>query len=153
MKRFAATLALILWLIALPVEAQTRAKKGSVEQLAKALSRAYGAKALGRLDAGRPYVGKVKIIIEHSLADDDDKDRFARKSFKTLAQGEKWLRSREFEGTPSRGSRELLHCKKGVCHYDFGAGINHKVLFLQKFTFGYRNGLAYIKTIYLLDGD
>ena len=40
MKRFAATSALILLLIALPVEAQTRAKKGSVEQLAKALSRA-----------------------------------------------------------------------------------------------------------------
>ena len=153
MKHFAATSALILLLIALPVEAQTRAKKGSVEQLAKALSRAYEAKALGRLDAGLPYAGKIKIIIEHSLADDDDKGRFARKSCKTLAQGERWLRSREFEGAPSRGSRELLRCKKGVCRYDFGAGINHKVLFLQKFTFGYRNGLAYIKTIYLPDGD
>jgi hypothetical protein len=153
MKRFVATSALLFLLIALPVEAQTRTRKGSVEQLAKALSRAYEAKALGRLDAGRPYAGKVRIIIEHSLADEDDKGRFERKSFKSLAQGEKWLRSREFEGRPSRDSRELLHCKKGVCRYDFGASLNHKVLFLQKFTFGYRNGLAFIKTIYLLDGD
>jgi hypothetical protein len=154
MKRLAITVALTLLIISLSAPTQSSSKKETIEQLVKALSDAYTSRALGRLDAGRPFVGKVKIVIEHSLAPDDAKDRFEIKMFKTLEKAEQWLRSRERdEQFPSRQNRPLMQCKKGICTYDFNGGILHNQLYLQKITYGYKNGSPYIKTIYLLDGD
>ncbi len=154
MKQLVLTIALLLFIFSPSARAQTPSPKQTVEQLAQVVSDAYAAKALGRLDAGRPYIGKVTIVIEHSLADDDAKDRFQRKAFKTLAQGERWLRSRETaDGFPARVGRLPGNCKKGACRYDFGAGLLHNHLYLQKITYGYNHGRPYIKTIFLLDGD
>jgi hypothetical protein len=126
----------------------------TIEALVKALAEAYTAKAIGRLDGERPFSGKVRIVIEHSLADDNAKDRFEIKQFTTLEQAEQWLRSRERdEGLPARESRPLVQCKRGVCAYNFDGGILHNHLYLRKISYGYRNGQPYIKTIYLLDGD
>ncbi len=125
----------------------------TINQLEKALAEAYTAKDLGRLDAQRPYFGKVRIVVEHSLVEDGAKDQFEIKAFRTLAQGEKWLRSRETDGFPARHLRPLLRCLKGQCTYDFNGGINHNTLYLQKIAYGLRNGRPYIKTIFLLDGD
>ena len=154
MKHLAARVALILFVISLSVQAEPLSKKQTIEELVKALSEAYTAKALGRLDAERPYVGKVKIVIEHSLAEDNAKNRFEIKEVKSLANGEQWLRSREgAEGAPFRQIMPLLGCKRGVCNYNFDGGILHNQLYLEKITYGYSNGRPYIKTIYLLDGD
>lgn len=126
----------------------------TIEQLVKSLAEAYTAKSLGSLDAERPYDVRVRIIIEHSLAEDDAKERFERRQFKTLEQAERWLRSREREDqTPSRQIKPLLRCARGLCTYDFDGGILHNQLYLRKISYGYRNGRPLIKTIFLLDGD
>lgn len=122
----------------------------TIEQLVKALAEAYEAKELGRLDAGRPYFGTVRVVIAHSIVEDSDE----RRTFRTLAKAEQWLKSHEVsDGLPARGIRPLLQCKKGVCDYDFDGGILHNHLYLQQITYGFRRGRPYIKTIYLLDGD
>lgn len=152
MKNLAVIVALILIIIALPVHASSPAKKESIEQVVKELSDAYMEKTLGKLDAERPYLGRVKIVIEHSLV--EGKGQFEIKNFNTLAKGERWLKSREREdGTPFREVRPLEGCNRGLCTYDFNGGILHNHLYIKKIAYGYRNGSPYIKTIYLLDGD
>ena len=154
MKRVAAVFALAFFVFSTPVHAQSTAKKNSIEQLVETVADAYSSSTLGSLDSQRPYLGRVKIIIEHSLAGDTDKDRFEVKDFRTLAQGEQWLKGREREdGTPFRNLQPLVKCRKGLCTYDFNNGILHNQLYLKKVAYGYRNGRPFIKTIYLLDGD
>jgi hypothetical protein len=124
-----------------------------VEQLMKALDDAYNTGSMGRLDARRPYLGNVRIVIEHSLGE-DGKGSFERRQFRTLAQAERWLKSRERgDGTPFRETRPLEECSRGMCTYDFNGGILHNHLYLKKISYGFRKGRPYIKTIYLLDGD
>jgi hypothetical protein len=154
MKRLIAGLALALLVLSSSAQAQSTTRRNSIEQLVDKLEIAYANGALGRLDRQRPYLRRVKIVIEHSLAGDTDKDRFEIREFKTLAQAEKWLTSRQREdGTPFRDVRSLLNCKGGVCRYDFDGGILHNHLYLKRIAYGYSNRRPYIKTIYLLDGD
>lgn len=152
MKKLATTVALLALIIPLPVHAQTPSKRETIEQVVKELSDAYMTKTLRKLDAERPYLRKVKIVIENSL--EEGKNQFEIKEFTTLAEGDKWLIRREEEdGTPFRELRPLLGCKRGLCTYDFDGGISHNHLYLQNISYGYRNGRPYIKTIYLLDGN
>lgn len=152
-KTLVGALALIVFSLSLPVRAQAPCKKQSIEDLVKAIAENYEEKTLGSLDAQRPYVGKVRIVIEHSLAGDNDKDRFVIKWFTSLAKAESWLKSREHEEMPGRTARPLSRCAKGICTYNFDGGIGHNTLYLKKITYGTRRGCPYIKTIYLLDGD
>jgi len=108
---------------------------------------------MGSLDADRPYVGRFTIRIEHSLADDDDPQRFEVRRFSSFARAERWFKSREIEGMPGRHTRPVIKCAKGVCRYNSEGGILHNNLYLTKITYGIRNGCPYIKTIYILDGD
>ena len=126
----------------------------TIKQLENSLAVAFMEKTLSGLDAIRPFLGKVRIVIEHSLAGDNDSARFEIKDFKSLRQAEQWLKSRERDdGTPVREARPLLRCKGGLCLYNFEGGILHNHLYLQKFSYGLSRGRPYIKTIYLLDGD
>ena len=152
-KTLVIALALCLFSLSLPVRAESPCKKQSIEDLVKAIGEAYEGKTLGSLDAEKPYVGKVRIVIEHSLAEDNAKDRFVIKWFTSLAKAEAWLKSREHEEMPGRGTKPLAKCAKGICTFNFDSGIVHNTLFLKKITYGLRAGCAYIKTIYLLDGD
>lgn len=128
-----------------------------IEELVKALADAYEAKSLESLDAEHLYSGTVKIVIEHSLVDFGNKEsvrnRIEVKEFKTFAQAEKWLDSREHDELPAREARPLEGCKRGVCAYDFDGGILHNHLYLQKISYGLRRGHPFLKTIFLLDGD
>lgn len=154
MRKLAVAFSLIILTIALPAQAQSQAGKKGIEPLVDSLGVAFMAKKLGSFDAKRPYLGKVKIVIEHSLAGDTDKDRFESREFRTLKRAEQWLDSREGEdGTPFRESRDLLSCRRGLCTFDLDGGIGHNHLYLKKITYAYRNGRPYIKMIYLLDGD
>ncbi|HKP39265.1 MAG TPA: hypothetical protein VJT71_20575 [Pyrinomonadaceae bacterium] len=128
-------------------------KKQSIQDLVKAFAQSFEEKAMGSLDADRPYVGTVRIVIEHSLADDNDPHRFNVRRFKSLALAEKWFKTHEIEGMPGRNIRPLLKCAKGVCSYNSEGGILHNNLYLTKITYGIRGGCPYLKTIYLLDGD
>ncbi|HEX8846428.1 MAG TPA: cystatin domain-containing protein [Pyrinomonadaceae bacterium] len=125
----------------------------AIERLVDALDVAFMSKNLGSLDARRPFVGKVRIVIEHSLAADDAKDRFEVRDFRKLAKAEQWLRSREQEELPFRETRPLEQCRRGVCTYDFNGGILHNRLYLKEVRYGMRNGRPYLKRILLLDGD
>ena len=145
--------AVTLFSLSLPVHAQSRCKRQPVEDLVKAVAEGFETRTMRTLDAQKPYVGRVRIVIEHSLAPDDDKDRFVIRSFTSLARAERWLKSREHEEMPGRDTKPLARCAKGVCTYNFDGGIVHNTLYLKKITYGSRGGCPYIKTIYLLDGD
>ena len=125
----------------------------TVEQFVKTVADAYTAKTLGGLDAEYPHAGKVRIVIENSLADDRAKDRFVSRAFTTLARAEGWLKSRERDDGPARETMPLKRCRQGLCTFDFDGGILHNHLYLKKIAYGLRSGKPYIKTIYLLDGD
>jgi hypothetical protein len=146
-------LALILFALSLPVRAQSVCKQQPVKDLAKAIAEAYESKTLSSLDAQKPYLGRVRIVIENSLGEPDDKGRFVIKSFTSLKKAEAWLKSREHDAMPARESRPLVRCTKGVCTFNFDGGILHNHLYLKKISYGTRSGCPYIKTIYLLDGD
>ncbi|HEX8745960.1 MAG TPA: cystatin domain-containing protein [Pyrinomonadaceae bacterium] len=125
-----------------------------IEQLMKALDEAYSLSRLARLDARRPYLGRVRIVIEHSLAADGAKDQYETRTFRTLAQADRWLKRREnSDGLPARQTRPLYECSGGSCEFDLNGGILHNQLYLTKVSYVIRRGRPYIKTIYLLDGD
>ena len=133
-----------------PTLAEPLLEKETIGHLANELGEAYAGKTMGNLDAERPYLRRVKIVIEHSLGQAE----YEVKQFTSLANAEQWLKSQERDdGTPARVAKPLLRCRKGVCSYNFEGGILHNQLYLKKFTYGFRNGNPYIKTIYLLDGD
>jgi hypothetical protein len=152
-KTLIGALALMLFGLSLPVCAQSGCKKQPVAALAKQLAAAYEGKSLGGLDGQKPYLGRVRIVIENSLGEPDDKGRFVIKSFTSLARAEAWLKSRERADGPGRESRPLQRCATGVCTFNFDGGILHNHLYLKKISYGIRAGCPYIKTIYLLDGD
>ena len=145
--------AVILSRLSLPVHGQTPCNKQPVEDLVKAVAEGFETKTMRSLDAQKPYVGRVRIVIEHSLADDNAKDRFVIRSFSSLARAEHWLKSREHDEMPGRDTKPLVRCAKGVCTYNFDGGIVHNTLYLKKITYGTRGRCPYLKTIYLLDGD
>jgi hypothetical protein len=139
--------------LSLPAHAQSPCKKQPIEDLVKAVAEGFETKTMRSLDPRRPYVGRVKIVIEHSLAEDNAKDRFVIRAFTSLARAEGWLKSREHDEMPGRDTKPLARCAKGVCTYNFDGGIVHNTLYLKKITYGSRGGCPYLKTIYLLDGD
>jgi hypothetical protein len=149
-KQLAAAVALVPFIISSSVFAQTPPKKETIEQLVMAVSDAYALGVLGWLDHNKhASVGKVKIIIKHSIAI----DKLDTKEFKIFEQAEQWLRSQEYKGRPVRVRKPLLGCQKNLCTYNFEEGLLHGHLYLQKITYGYSNGSPYIETIQLLDGD
>lgn len=135
------------------VVAQAKCKKQPIKNLVEAFAESFANKTMGTLDAHRPFVGRFTIRIEHSLADDDDPQRFEVRRFSSFARAEAWFKSREIEGMPGRNTRPVLKCAKGVCSYNSEGGILHNNLYLTKITYGIRHGCPYIRTIYLLDGD
>jgi hypothetical protein len=149
----------VLSLLMMPIEAQSftigesgaiskrQIKLQTIEQLATTVATAYSDNKLDQLEV--PATKKIQISIEHSLGEGSVLTR----NFKTWQEGEKWLRSKSTDGQPVRENRSLSSCEKGVCNYDFRAGILHNHLYLRKLTYGYKNGRPYIKSIYLLDGD
>jgi hypothetical protein len=134
-------------------EAQSKCKKQPIKTLVESFAESFSNKTMATLDKDRPYVGRFTIRIEHSLADDNDPERFEVRRFSSFARAEQWFKSREIEGLPGRNTRPLLKCAKGVCSYSSEGGLLHNNLFLTKVTYGVRNGCPYIKTIYVLDGD
>lgn len=131
--------------------AHARSSSGieTVGQLAKAISEAFTAKSLGELDAEPPYLGSVRIVVKvlTLTASQEEKVSYTNKTFKTLAQAEKWL-SRGPDGGPSRYSGPLEGCSRGVCTYQESGGL-HNTLFLQKVTYVLKGARPYIKTIYV----
>ena len=153
MKTTRITPTVIVFVIAVAANVAAQCKKQPIEDLAKAVAEGFEAKTLHTLDQQKPYAQKIRIVIEHSLADDNAKDRFVSRSFGTLARAEAWLKSREHEELPGRHSMPFQSCARGVCTFNFDGGILHNTLYLKKITYGSRHGCPYLKMIYLLDGD
>jgi len=142
----------LIALVSLTINAKP-CKKQSIRDLVNSFAASFEEKKMDQIDADQPYVGTVRFVIEHSLADDNDPQRFKVRRFKSFAAAEKWFKSHEIEGMPGRHSRPLVKCARGVCSYNSEGGILHNNLYLKKITYGMRGGCPYIKTIYLLDGD
>jgi hypothetical protein len=121
----------------------------TIQELVNAAAKAWGEGNLGSLDAGRPYVGSVRVIVEGTLG---EPPMIERKTFRTLAQVDRWFKSREMEEGPGRNVGPLERCRKGVCTFEV-VGMNHNNLFMKKITYGLRRGKPYIKSIHILDGD
>jgi hypothetical protein len=153
MKIIQTTASAFLAIVVIAGGATAQCKKQPIDALAKAVSEGFEAKTLSSLDSQKPYAGRIRIVIEHSLASDNDKDRFVVRSFLSLAKAEAWLKSREHDEMPGRQSKPFQKCSKGVCTFNFDGGIVHNTLYLKKIAYGIRNGCPYLKTIYLLDGD
>src|SRR5262245_25225243 len=132
--------------------AGAQCKTRSIQKLAAEVVERFGAKTLAATDRNRPVRGQIKVTIEHSLADDDDPQRFEIRRFPSLAKFEQWLKSREVDGMPGRYSRDLV-CARGVCRANMDGGINHNSLYLKRISYGLSNGCPFLKTIYILDGD
>ena len=148
MKHFATAAVLLLLAISVSVMAvQPSSKKDTVEQLVKSLTEAYTGKTLASLDEGKPYLGNITVVIEHSLGNKKE-----TKTFKSLGKVDEWLKSREKEELPSRQTFTLKQCKKGVCSFTED-GLLHNNLYFKKVTYISSKGRYYIKTITLLDGD
>jgi len=149
-----AALAVVVLAGAVPVEAQQKCKKQTLGAWAKTVAQSYEAKSLAKLDAQRPYAGTFRVVIEHSLAGDDDSDRFVRGRFSSFARFEQWLTRREIEGFPARQVMQtFVGCSRGSCKWEATYGILHNQLYFKRLTYGMRNGCPYVKSIYLLDGD
>jgi hypothetical protein len=123
-------------------------KTRTIQQLANAVADAFTMGTLGGLDAGRPYVGTVRMVIENLSGE------IERKTVRTLAQAERWLKSREtHDGQmtfPRRNSGALLQCRRGLCTFEPAGGL-HNMLYIAKITYGMMKGKPYIKTIYLVN--
>lgn len=134
------------------VQAQPRSKSKTINRIAKKAADVYKAKNLGALDAERLVLSKVKIVIEHSLLEELP---FETKFFRSFKSVERWLKSREGgeEGSPFRQVQTFTGCRKGRCSFDQDGGILHNQLYLKRIYYGFRNGRAYIKELYFLDGD
>ena len=114
------------------------AKKGTIEYLVQTLAAAFESGRMGTLDAERPYLDTVQIIIEDSLSDDK-----STKTYKTLKAVDNALGEQ-------RASHRFERCAKGVCSFE--GGVLHNTLFLHKITYTIANGRPYIKAIYFIAG-
>ena len=153
MKKIQTAASAFVALIIIAGGATAQCKKQPIDALAKAVAEGFEAKTLSSLDSQKPYAGRIRIVIEHSLADDNDKNRFVVRSFLSPAKAEAWFKSREHDEMPGRQSMPFQKCSKGVCAFNFDGGILHNTLYLKKIAYGIRTGCPYLKTIYLLDGD
>jgi hypothetical protein len=132
--------------------ALAQSQKELVDQLQKSVADTYKAKTMGTLDEKKLIQGPVLVRIVHSLM--EGKGSVVRRSFKTFAQFDAWLKKREREeGSPFRQVSELVKCAKGHCEYNYDNGILHNQLYLHDIYYRFRNGKPYIVRIDLLDGD
>jgi hypothetical protein len=123
-------------------------QKQTVQEFVNDVAKAWGEGNLGSLDAGRPYVGTVRVIVEAQAGEPPNVER---KSFRTLAQIDRWFKRNERADGPGRNVGPLEKCSRGVCTFEV-VGMNHNNLFLQKITYGMRKGKPYVKAIYIADG-
>jgi hypothetical protein len=149
--------AFILFALSMAGQAQSTSASGDISGLVGQLADAYKARDMGRLDAVHPYRRSIILVIENSLAEDDAKNRFVRRSFTSLATAQRWLHRRERADSgdrfPTPQRLPLKICHRGVCTFDLDGGILHNQLYLQKVTYGSAKGHLYFMQIFLLDGD
>jgi len=148
MKTIYAFVLFVLVLAPTAAKAADHCTNEAIEPLVSRLAQAWATRKLGSLDKEKPYRGSVQVVVDHSTA-----DKFEVKEKPNFEAMEQWLRSQEHKGVPARETRPLLWCAKGLCVFDFSAGIAHNHRYLRKVTYGHHNGCVYIKSVFLLDGD
>jgi hypothetical protein len=90
----------------------------------------------------------VRVVVE---AQAGEPAMVWRKTFRTLAQVDRWFKKRETADGPRRNIGQLKQCSRGVCTFE-QEGMLHNNLYLKKITYGMRKGQPYIKAIYVDDG-
>jgi hypothetical protein len=122
--------------------------KQSLEQLVTNVAFAWSEGNLSSLDARRPYVGSVRVVVEVQAG---EPSLVERKTFRTLAQIDRWFKQRARGDGLRRNMGSFEQCSKGVCTFE-QSGMLHNNLYLKKITYGMRKGRPYIKAIYIDDG-
>lgn len=122
----------------------------NIQRFTKDFMTAYQNRNLFQLDSKYSVGEKIKVIIEHSILEEENLEHGSFKSFKNL---ESWFDEREEDGLPNRNTRTLLDCELGKCEFDFDGGILHNNLYLHKIEYEESEACYNIKTIYFLDGD
>jgi len=128
-----------------PTRARSSHQTDPADQLATEVADAFKAKELGKLDADHPYLGAVRIRLEHSIS-----ARIEIRSFKRLAQAERWFKRGGQD--PNRSGGALNQCGRGICTFAM-EGMLHNTLYLKSISYGIRKGRPYIKAIHIIDGD
>ncbi len=132
---------------------QTAMGQKTPQDLGESVAKAYVESDLGTLKDEGFFYRSVRIVIEHSLSGDENKMRTEDATFRSFAAADKWLKARGPAEYPfNRETQPLMNCEKGMCTYGEPA-LLHNTLFLTKVTYGMRNGMPYVKTIYFVDGD
>jgi hypothetical protein len=132
---------------------ETRAQRQRLAQTAKAVAVAYKMRDLGRLDRLGLIRGTVKIVIEHSIPQEES-EQFVVRRFSSFYRAERWLANRHPQpGLPFRAVQSFAGCRKGRCAFDEDGGILHNQLYLKSILYGYQKGRPFIKELYFYDGD
>lgn len=148
--------ALLLLSIPFHAQAQRSSRRLTIEKLVDQFEIAFEAHTLEKLDAKWRGHGKVRIVIEYQTIPNEVK------VFRTYRGLERWLRSRETDSMPAEDGTVMKlpmriamrreGCRRGVCSYISDGGIDHNRLYIQRVSYGYRQGRPYIKSIRLLSG-
>jgi hypothetical protein len=142
---------LIAWALG-AITASAQSPQTSIEPVRQSVADAYKAKTMRTLDDKKLIQGTLVVRIVHSLM--EGKGSVVRRSFKSFAQFEAWLKKGEREeGAPFRQVSELVKCSSGHCKYNYDGGILHNQLYLHDIYYQFCQGKPYITRIDLLDGD
>ncbi len=131
-----------------PASAETVNQREAAVKMAQNIGTHFAKKDLAQHDARPAYLKEFKVVIAHSLGNSENE----HKSFKTLAEFEAFLKSRETDQLPARNSESHVRCQKGICHFEI-RGMLHNNLYLKSLSYVYLNGQPYFKTLSIVDGD
>lgn len=153
MKRFLIFITLFFLGASVIAAQETRAQRKRLAQTAKIVAVAYQTRDLGRLDRLGLLRGTVKIVIEHSIPQEDS-GQFVVRRFPSFYRVERWLANRHPQpGLPFRAVQSFAGCRRGSCAFDQDGGILHNQLYLKKIVYGFQKGRPFIKELYFYDGD
>jgi hypothetical protein len=156
MKQLIAALLLTVFTTSASILGQADSSQKAIHDLQQKIAAAYKENNLASLDAKHLFVGSIRVVIEHSIAEGKNGNALTEsRRFTNLASIDKWIKKRrtDDDNTPFNETMPLLRCRQGRCAYNFDGGILHNHLYLHDLYYGVRNGRPYVTKIHLLDGD
>lgn len=139
-------LASLLMLSVLPAEAASCAHVSS-EALARDVAGHFIARRLGDLAARLPRT-QVRLLVEHSLSDEDSTPRRL-----PLRDVDRALDAGRPASPPGRHLLGAMTCRGLVCSFGPSEGILHNNLYLKELRLARQAGCLTVVRLHVLDGD